>query len=98
MLCFILDTPHRGRYFHDCVIKASKRKVQASPVGNPHYTPSVEPERSTRCQRLSRPLKSQVETGTAEKLSRKGKAVRKTGQYAPSPGTVIAVEARNGKT
>jgi hypothetical protein len=18
MLCFILDTPHRGRYFHDC--------------------------------------------------------------------------------
>jgi hypothetical protein len=36
--------------------------------------------------------------GTAEQLSRKGKAVRKTGQYAPSPGTVIAVEARNGKT
>src|ERR1035437_7112196 len=24
MLCFILDTPHRGRYFHDCVLSALK--------------------------------------------------------------------------
>jgi hypothetical protein len=29
ILCFILDTPHRGRYFHDCVTQASKRKCRA---------------------------------------------------------------------
>ena len=32
ILCFILDTPHWERYFHDCDSVAVESKVQASPV------------------------------------------------------------------
>jgi hypothetical protein len=35
MLCFILDTPHRGRYFHHCVTERfAPESNQKRPVGN----------------------------------------------------------------
>jgi hypothetical protein len=48
MLCFILDTPHRGRYFHDCVTQSVENEMyQASPVSNHLIRTSVEPLRSS---------------------------------------------------
>jgi hypothetical protein len=32
ILCFILDTPHRGRYFHDCVTLSVETKVPSKRI------------------------------------------------------------------
>ena len=46
MLCFILDTPHRGRYFHDC------SALRHSP-GNTTFISFLASRRALRGRRLS---------------------------------------------
>ena len=62
MLCFILDTPHRGRYFHDCVTERVKRKYRASPVEHAsHGHLRHEPARRPSAREVQAdPLKAQV--------------------------------------
>jgi hypothetical protein len=52
MLCFILDTPHRGRYFHDCVIQSFRvESNQQVRLANHLQSISAEPSRSPSRQR-----------------------------------------------
>jgi hypothetical protein len=37
MLCFILDRPYRGRYFHDCNTRRAIRFAVKNSFGSPYF-------------------------------------------------------------
>ena len=77
MLCFILDTPHRGRYFHDCVTRSRTKVTKQVRSANPSNVPR--PNRRVR--------RSARGSGGPHPLRRESdvlEATRKTGRHAPS--------------
>ena len=65
MLCFILDTPHRGRYFHDCVTIVRNESAGSSGLHRLKST-SAEPNSSETPRGPDRPLNTQHEVDCFE--------------------------------